>query len=165
MHSLSPKHLLTLFFALALAFAGCDSASDDDDGNGNGNGNGSAGITATVDGTALTFDSASATNDGGVFQVTGIRGNTTQITVRLNNPETGTFSIAPSDARVGIIYREETTPFQADGVTALSGASGSVTIDAISDSEASGTFSGTLVNISNPQETISVTNGEFDVTF
>jgi len=159
------KRLFPLFLTLLLvpALIGCDSGSDDDDSDG-GNSGGSA-ITATVDGNALTFDTADATNGSGVFQVTGIRGNTTQITVRLNNPETGTFSVAPSDARVGIIYREGTTPFQADGVTALSGASGSVTINVISDSEASGTFSGTLVNVSNPQQTISVTNGEFDVTF
>jgi len=162
------KRLFTLLFALVLipALVGCDSGSDDDDSNGGGGSGGSSVITATVDGDALTFDSASATNDGSVFQATGIRNNNTdQLTVRVNNPEAGTFSVAPTDTRVGIIYREGTTPYQADGVTALSGASGTVTISEISDSGARGTFTGTLVNVSNPQQTISVTNGEFDVTF
>lgn len=155
---------LLLAFLLTFAFAACDSGDSDDDGNGNGNGN--AGITATVDGNALTFDSASATNDGSVFQATGIRdNNTTQLTVRVNTPETGTFSVAPNDVRVGIIYREGATPYQADGVLAAAGASGTVTISEISEGGARGTFSGTLVNVTNPQETISVTNGEFDVTF
>lgn len=163
------KRLFTLLFALFLipALVGCDSGSDDDDSNGGGGGSGGGSvITATVDGDALTFDSASATNDGSVFQVTGIRNNNTdQLTVRLNNPEAGTFSVAPTDTRVGIIYREGTTPYQADGVTALSGASGTVTISEISDSGARGTFTGTLTNVTNPQQTISVTNGSFDVSF
>ena len=157
---------LLLAFFLVPALAGCDSGSDDDDSNGGGSGGGASTITATVAGNALTFDTASSTNDGSVFQVTGIRdNNTTQLTVRVNTPETGTFSIAPSDARVGIIYREGTTPYQADGVTALSGASGTVTISEISDGGARGTFTGTLVNVTNPQQTISVTNGSFDVSF
>jgi hypothetical protein len=155
-----------LAFLLTFALAACDSGDSDDGGNGGGNGNASGGITATVAGTALAFDSASATNDGSVFQATGIRdNNTTQLTVRVNDPETGAFSIAPNNARVGIIYREGTTPYQADGVLAAAGASGTVTISEIGDGDARGTFSGTLVNVTNPQETISVTNGTFDVTF
>lgn len=160
------KRIPTILLALLLipALAACDSGDSDD--GGDGGGTGSSGITATVAGTALTFDSASATNDGSVFQATGIRdNNTTQLTVRVNNPGTGAFTIAPNDARVGIIYREGTTPYQADGILAAAGASGTVTISEISDSGARGTFSGTLVNVTNPQETISVTNGEFDVTF
>jgi hypothetical protein len=164
------KRLLTLLFALFLvpALAGCDSGSDDDDPNGGGGGGGGGGstIAATVDGDALTFDSASATFDGGVFQATGIRNNNTdQLTVSVVGAAPGTFTLSPNDPTVTIIYREGATPYQANGVTAAAGASGTVTIDAIDASGASGTFSGTLVNISNLQETISVTDGEFDVSF
>lgn len=159
------KRLLPLLFALFLvpALIGCDSGSDDDsDGDGGGSG---GGITATVDGTGFTPDSVSPTFEDDLFQVTGIRGTTDQLTVSVLSPSEGTFSVAPNDATVRIIYREGATPYQADGILAAAGASGTVTLDSFSDSGARGTFSGTLVNVTNPQQTLSVTDGEFDVSF
>jgi hypothetical protein len=159
------KRLLFLALALLLtpALAGCDSGSDDDNG-GNSGGDNSGGISATVDGAAFSPDSVNPTFDGGVLQVTGIRGTADQLTIAVPNASQGTFNISQT-SQVMIMYREGTTAYQANGVTALGGASGTVTISSLSESGASGTFSGTLLDAATGGGTITVTDGSFDVTF
>jgi hypothetical protein len=158
------KTFLTLSLALLLvpALAGCDSGDDDGDGGGNGGGNG--GITATVDGADFAPDSVNPTLDSGVLQVTGIRGTTDQLTVSVPNASEGSFTISQTSP-VMIMYREGTTVYQANGVTALGGAGGTVTVESLGDSGARGTFSGTLLDGAGGSGTISVTNGQFDVSF
>ena len=157
------KVLCAPLLALLLlpALTGCD--SEGDDGNGGDNGNDGS-ITATVDGANFVPDSVNPTFEGGVLQVTGIRGTTDQLTFSIAGAAVGTFMVAPT-SQVMIMYREGTTVYQANGATVLGGASGTLTIQSLSDTGAQGTFSGTLFNITAGSGTIPVSNGQFDVSF
>ena len=158
------KRIFTLFCTLFLvsALAACDSNDDGDDG-GNGNGGASSSITASIDGATYTADNTSATFDSGVLQVTGTRGTMEQLTILVPNASQGTATVAQSSP-VSIMYREGTTTYQANGVTVLAGASGSITVQVLSDAGAEGTFSGTLVDAIG-SGSVTLTGGTFEVTF
>ena len=146
--------LLALVFSVFL-FAGCDSGSDDGDGGG-GSGNGT--LTATVGGSSFTATTIVALYTNGVLSIAGNLGATSpqrQINLNVPGAALGTRALFGTAT-----YGEGSSLTDLKAYAAISG---SVTIDELSDSGAKGTFS--FTGRANDNTEISVTNGEFDVTF
>lgn len=134
-------------------------------GTGTGNGGNATVMTATIDGTSFTATSASAIVRNNILAVSGALGSGTNITTLAfaTTATVGTNRIAPG---TGV-----NANYQAVSGTAASGwlasdnqGSGTVTINTLTSSRASGTFSFTLAPVSgNAAGPKSVLAGTFDL--
>ena len=160
------KILLTLFVSLAM-FA-CK--SDDDAGDGPGGGEGT--FTAQVDGSSFSGITgtvvARLTNSGTALAVSGGTSDAENLqiiltafdgvgTYQLNAINIGTYSYLPDpsnpDPNTVVVF------------TTVNGASsnGEINISSFDGDNIQGTFSFTGYNINNTSDTVSVTNGEFNI--
>lgn len=155
--------LVPILMALFLVVAGCDSNDDGGDDNNNGNPFGNGSVTATVDGNSFSAAIVVATFQSGVLGIGAtktVTGGTVQeqINIAIPNAAEGTYPVSLTNP-VSIVYSTGSLA----GATGYAGSSGSITIDELTDQGASGTFEFTGVN--NAQETVTVTNGQFSVSF
>ncbi|MEM9997022.1 MAG: DUF6252 family protein [Bacteroidota bacterium] len=149
---------LLLCACFALILTACD--SDDDDDLPGGPIGGNAGVTATVDGadwTSATLAAAGRDETDTSFGFGGFSADGSSITISVQSLSTGTYSTT-DEVFVGVYSSSSTAiPF-----STVLGGSGTITVTSITAERVRGTFSFTA---SNGSGTVSVTNGEFDVTF
>jgi hypothetical protein len=153
--------LLALLVVALLPLAGCDS-----NGGGNSNNPNNAGtLTATINGSdSFSANLVQASSQGGVLAIGGIV-NTgsggavqTQINLTVPNAGTGTFNVGIGGA-VAIYFDGDGT----DPNDAYASLNGTIVIDTFDSNGASGTFA--FDGRNNAGAEVSVTDGEFDVTF
>ncbi len=150
--------LTILSLVLLVAFAGCgsdDPASPDGGDNGGGDTTGNT-ISFRIDGVARTFDETV----GGIVPMPG------ELTIAGGDPDSddvivinavdaeGTFDLGGPE-NVGLALTIGNTAYLDDG------SEGSIIVTNLTDDEVQGTFSGTLVNVIDPDDTIVVTDGAF----
>jgi uncharacterized protein DUF6252 len=121
-----------------------------------------AGVTALIDGTAFTATVSFGTYVGNLLTVSALN-NTTSIHLSLPNVTTsGTFDLAAGQAPVADVDMGAQ-----NWSTAVTGGTGSITVTAISSTQATGsfTFSAPATVGSGATGTKVVTNGVFTVVF
>ena len=140
-------------------------------GGGPGGGGGGSGFTASVDGTAYTYDqftraSVSAQLPGNYILIGSriVSGTTAEsITLSIYNiSATGTYPLGVNSSNLGgfASILEGSTSF----MTPLNGASGTVTVTTLTSTRIAGTFAFTAANPLSPTSVKTVTNGSFDLT-
>lgn len=136
-----------------------------------GGGGGATGFTASVDGTAYTYDQYThvsvSTAAPGTYVLIGSRivsGTTAEsITLSIYNiSATGTYPLGVNATNFGGIasVQEGATSF----TTPLNGGSGTVTVTTLTSTRIAGTFAFTAANPLTPTSIKTVTNGSFDLT-
>jgi hypothetical protein len=149
--------LFCAFFALSLS--ACDSGGSDGDGGGSGGMGGSAAIEATIDGSdfAATLVATADHNDDGSIDVVG-SDQTRTIGLTIEAAATGTYTASNGGTVASMIVSASGEAF-----STVLGGSGTIRVTSISADRVAGTFSFTAT--STLSNTVSVTNGTFDVAF
>jgi len=149
---------LLAFTLVLFTGTGCDSGGGDGDGNG---GLGSGSMSASVGGDSFEATVVMGTYTNGVFSVAGNLGASSstqkQINIAVPNASVGSHSVGLG---ITAVYSEGSS---VANLVAYAGVSGTITIDELSESSASGSFS--FTGRANDQSTKSVTNGTFEVDF
>ena len=170
-----PRFLTLAALVVTLSLSGCSIFGGSDDGDcGSGSANDATGsLTATVAGNSFRSVCIQGTVDSGTLSLGGNLGATEggsqkQINLTVSGAQAGqTYSIGGFSPIIIATYSELdiSDPTNTDNLyTAGPGSgSGSITVDAVSASGASGSFEFTGRN--NSGAMISVTNGRFDVEF
>lgn len=147
---------------LAFSLTACDSSDDGDDGDNGGLGGGGT-LTASVAGASFNATTIIAGVQNGVLTIGGNLGASQggqqeQINLTVNAAAVGTFNFGIGGA-IGVYSKAESIT----DLTAYTALSGSITISALDDNGAEGTFS--FQGRGNTGTTIQVSDGVFDVTF
>jgi hypothetical protein len=160
-----PVLLLTLFF-----LASCKKSSTSSTTSGGGT------ITATVDGTQMTFNNiliAKDTSFSGAYALTisgatSLTSSTTELSLTADGASpvtTGTYTIGPSGITTdlpGIGYSQGSSPVYSSDITGAY--SSTIVITSLSKTNVQGTFSGTLtLTIGSGATTKTITDGKFNV--
>ena len=140
--------------AATVLAGGC---SDDETGNNNDNS-----LSATIDGTAFTATTVQGTYSSNLLAFSGLNGTTSVTFAVPNVTATGTFQLGVGQA--GIAQVNVGTQ---NWTTALTGGTGSLTVTALSSSEATGTFtfSAPATTSTGATGTKAVTSGSFTIHF
>lgn len=154
-HAHFSKAIALALVSTTLALAGCG----EDKPTGPGTNNSGNHINFKLDGTnvAMSVGAIGLPPEEGVIGIAAHSASNTLDNILMTVPETKT--TAPIDNASGVVVT-----LSYGGAQYISnGASGSVTVSSVSPTRVSGTFSCTLMMLSNPAVTKSITNGSFDV--
>ncbi|MDT0556126.1 DUF6252 family protein [Patiriisocius hiemis] len=155
---------LTFLFFISLAIIACK--SDDDGGDNPSNGEGS--LTATVDGNSFESDPSltqiQILNNGNVVAITGPKAQET-IQFNINGYSgVGTYNMSPSNVASYGIVTDPNDP-QGSAVAYVSISDGELNISEDTGSNMKGTFSFVGTNAEDPSDTVTVTNGAFNIDY
>ena len=156
-----------LFLTLAIVFTSC-SSDDDNAAAGGGGGTSSGNLTATVDGASFesdpTLTQIQVLSSGSVVAITGPKA---QETIQFNvnaYSGVGTYSVSPATiASYGIV----TDPNDPVGsvITYIAITNGELNVTEDTGSNMKGTFSFVGTNPLDPTDSVTVTNGTFDISY
>ena len=110
-------------------------------------------MSATLNGTNWTASSVNSINNSGILGVVGSGSNGTSFEIELPASATASTDSLPSTGSYGILY--------ATGSSSYAMSKGAIVVTSNAGNTISGTFSGTLTDISGSGSPITVTNGAF----